>query len=477
MFPWFLLIAIGLAAAQVTVQYFYVNADIDEDLDALCNTVKQPVAQAVWEMDRPALNGLAGGILRHSMVTGIRIVTDQGETLVAGGQPPPVPGLSPWLHKQKDFPLYFKSQHGNPVLIGNMRIHSSPAVFWQRLQSTLIMALLSSLVMTAALWFIIFATLRSQLAKTVTGVATTVAGWHSLPLDMPVPRIEYPYRDELGGLVDALNENRAWLFESMGELNGLNRNLESLIAVRTADLLQAKERAEAADRIKSAFLATMSHELRTPLNSIIGFTGILIQGMVGPLNEEQKKQLGIVRESSNHLLALINDVLDISKIEAGQLELSARPFDLRESLEKTVQGLLPAARQRGVELDLRVADGPWTLTGDRRRVEQIIMNLASNAIKFTEHGSVRITCSGQGAEVEVRVQDTGIGISAEDIGLLFRPFRQVDSGTTRKYEGTGLGLSICKRLVEMMGGRIWVESVPGEGSTFAFALPVNGREP
>jgi signal transduction histidine kinase len=358
-----------------------------------------------------------------------------------------------------------------------MRIDSSPAVVWQRLRATLLMALLSSLGMVVGLWLIFFVTLRTQLSKTVTGVAATVAGWHSLPLELPVSRIEYPYRDELGDLVDALNENRAWLSESVRDLNALNRNLEGLVAERTADLQQAKERAEAADRIKSAFLATMSHELRTPLNSIIGFTGILIQGMVGPLNDEQKKQLGIVRESSNHLLALINDVLDISKIEAGQLELSARPFDLREALEKTVQGLRPLARQRGLELDLQMADGPWPCTGDRRRVEQIVLNLASNAIKFTEQGSVRISCTGGDGAVEVRVRDTGIGIKAEDLGLLFRPFRQVDSGTTRKYEGTGLGLSICKRLVELMGGRIWVESVPGEGSSFTFVLPAHRGKP
>jgi len=477
MFPWFLLVAIGLTAAQVTVQYFYVNTDINASLDALCNTVKQPVASAVWEMDRPTLTGLAAGIRQNSIVTGVRIVTDQGEVLAAGGQVADGHGMAPWVYKQKDTPLYFKSQHDDQELIGTMRIDSGPAVVWQRLRATLVMALLSSMVLAGGLWLIFFFTLRAQLSRTVSGVAATIAGWHSLPLDLPVTRIDYPYQDELGDLVEALNENRAWLSASMRDLNELNRDLETLITERTADLQQAKERAEAADRIKSAFLATMSHELRTPLNSIIGFTGILIQGLVGPLNDEQKKRLGIVRESSNHLLALINDVLDISKIEAGQLELSARPFDLREALEKTVQGLLPLARQRGIDLGLRVADGAWGLTGDRRRVEQIIMNLTSNAIKFTDHGSVWVSCAGDGAEVEVRVRDTGIGIGAEDLGLLFRPFRQVDSGTTRKYEGTGLGLSICKRLVELMGGRIWVESVPGEGSTFAFVLPMAGRKP
>ncbi|WP_005033998.1 ATP-binding protein [Holophaga foetida] len=242
-------------------------------------------------------------------------------------------------------------------------------------------------------------------------------------------------------------------------------------------LRRALAAAETADRIKSAFLATMSHELRTPLNSIIGFTGILIQGLVGPLNAEQKKQLGMVRDSSNHLLELINDVLDISKIEAGQLEIVQESFDLRASLEKSVQILRPQAEKRGVPLELEIAPEVGRLRSDRRRVEQILMNLGSNAIKFTEHGKVLISCRVNGCEIEVRVRDTGIGIRDEDIGVLFQPFRQVDAGTTRKYEGTGLGLSICKRLVERMGGRIWVESVWGEGSTFTFVLPLEGREP
>lgn len=255
--------------------------------------------------------------------------------------------------------------------------------------------------------------------------------------------------------------------------------IEDITAERENEesLRKAVEAAETADRIKSAFLATMSHELRTPLNSIIGFTGILLQGLVGPLNEEQKKQLGMVRDSSNHLLELINDVLDISKIEAGQLEIVAEPFDLRASLEKSYSVLRPMADKRGIALELQIEPGVGTLTSDRRRVEQILLNLASNAIKFTDQGSVQIACKENATEVEVRVRDTGIGIRPEDIGVLFRPFRQVDSGTTRKYEGTGLGLSICKRLVELLGGRIWVESQLGEGSTFTFVLPLNGGKP
>jgi signal transduction histidine kinase len=255
------------------------------------------------------------------------------------------------------------------------------------------------------------------------------------------------------------------------ELQQINREMERRIVERTAELAAAMQKAQAADQIKSAFLATMSHELRTPLNSIIGFTGIILRERVGPLNDEQKKQLNMVRRSSQHLLALINDVLDISKIEAGQLQVAYERTDLRQIIEKTVQSTRPLAEGKGLELGVEISPEIETITGDPRRVEQVLLNLLGNAIKFTEKGSVRIVCEADGDNVLVKVMDTGIGIKNEDMETVFKSFRQIDSGLTRKFEGTGLGLSISKRLVELMGGKIWVTSIWGEGSTFGFSLP------
>jgi len=236
-------------------------------------------------------------------------------------------------------------------------------------------------------------------------------------------------------------------------------------------LRKALEKARAADRIKSAFLATMSHELRTPLNSIIGFTGIMLQGLAGPLNKEQTKQMTMVQNSSRHLLALINDVLDISKIEAGQLELSPTTFALRPSIEKTAGLVSPLAEKKGIELKLAIADDVGTIATDQRRLEQVVLNLLNNAVKFTENGHVLLSCRPEDDHYVFAVSDTGIGIRSEDLPNLFRPFYQIDSGLSRKHEGSGLGLSICQKLLDIMGGTIHVESQWGRGSTFSVRFP------
>ena len=247
--------------------------------------------------------------------------------------------------------------------------------------------------------------------------------------------------------------------------------LERRVAERTAELTVARDHAEAADQLKSAFLATMSHELRTPLNSIIGFTGILLMGLVGPLSGEQEKQLAMVQDSARHLLELINDVLDISKIEAGQIELARDPFDMRTTIQKSLEKIAPLAEKKGLPATAVIAPAVGQIVGDRRRVEQILINLLSNAVKFTERGEIRLESHVEEGWVVTQVIDTGIGIRPEDMDTLFKPFRQVDNGISRQYEGTGLGLSICKRLVALMGGRIKVESEQGKGSCFTFSLP------
>lgn len=281
--------------------------------------------------------------------------------------------------------------------------------------------------------------------------------------------------DETGVLVNSFNLMLQTIETRNHDLVEINRTLEQRVNERTLELREAKERAESADLLKSAFLAAMSHELRTPLNSIIGFTGIMLQGLPGPLNAEQTKQLGMVQGSARHLLDLINDILDLSKIEAGQLNIENKPFAVADAIVKTQRLVAPLAEKKGLELTLHLDSRIGELTGDRRRFEQILINLLNNAVKFSDRGGIDIDAFVENGGLTVRVCDTGIGIKAEDMDKLFNTFQQIDSGLTRNHEGSGLGLSICKKLVEMMG-QITVSSQWGQGSTFSFWLPLNRQQ-
>jgi len=273
------------------------------------------------------------------------------------------------------------------------------------------------------------------------------------------------FKNNLEELVDSrteeLNDSKEALLNLLEDIN-----------LQSTELEKEKVKAQSADLMKSAFLATMSHELRTPMNSIIGFTGILLKELAGPLNAEQKKQLSMVKNSSAHLLSLINDVLDISKIEAGKLKVSFYPFNYLESLENTIDFLEPQASRKGLVIKTEISDFDITLVSDERRVEQVLLNLLSNAIKFSDKGIILVKINVKDNMLITQVIDQGIGITQKDAIKLFMPFIQIEGGLNRKHEGTGLGLAICKSLVEKLGGTIHVESEPGEGSNFTFKLPL-----
>jgi signal transduction histidine kinase len=215
----------------------------------------------------------------------------------------------------------------------------------------------------------------------------------------------------------------------------------------------------------------MSHELRTPLNSIIGFTGILRMGIAGALNDEQKKQLNMVNDSSQHLLHLINDLLDLSRIESGRVELSEDRFDLGDVVAETIAVVTPLAAKKNLILVNRCVDQSMPIHSDHRKVYQILLNLVNNAVKFSEYGTIEVSCEALNTHWRICVKDEGIGIKAEYLDDLFQAFRQFDGSTRRVYEGTGLGLHLSKKLVAMLGGEINVTSTFGNGSCFCFTLP------
>jgi signal transduction histidine kinase len=264
-------------------------------------------------------------------------------------------------------------------------------------------------------------------------------------------RLDVLNRDELGSLAANVNRMNDELRRLYGEL-------------------------ETTSRHKSEFLANMSHELRTPLNAIIGFSQVLRERLFGDVNEKQEEYLDDILSSGNHLLSLINDVLDLSKVEAGQLELVIAPFSLREALERGATMVRDSAVKSGVELLLRIDPEVDLAQGDERRILQVTFNLLSNAVKFTPQGGhVDIESTQVGGEIRVSVRDTGPGIAPEDQERIFEEFQQTDVGR-KQQEGTGLGLALSRRLIDLHHGRLWVESTLGQGSTFSFTLP-GAREP
>ncbi len=332
--------------------------------------------------------------------------------------------------------------------------------------------------------YVVAMNMQSLISKPLINLAET-ATTVSEKGDFSIRAQEYG-KDEVGVLVESFNKmleqiqkrdvmlarHRDHLEDQVrlrtSELSAANRNLESTII----DVQRAKEAAESANKVKGEFLANMSHEIRTPLNAVINITEFLSQT---PLNVEQKDFVDTIRASGDVLLGLVNDVLDFSRIDSGRLELESVPFNLRECVESAVEVLSARAAQKKLELlNWFEPSLDLTLLGDPTRLRQILMNLISNAVKFTEHGEivvqVQATEHENKAEVLFSVRDTGIGIPADRINQLFQAFTQVDASTTRKYGGSGLGLAISRHLCGLMGGKMWVESELGKGSTFFFNI-------
>jgi two-component system, NtrC family, sensor kinase len=333
------------------------------------------------------------------------------------------------------------------------------AAIWRT--AVLLVAFLLLAIATAVL-------LARRLVRPIESIQAAAAKIGSGALDQ---RIQIETNDELGSLADEFNRMAAQLQDSYTslELKVQERTQELATALRELD--DKSRQLEAASRHKSQFLANMSHELRTPLNAIIGFSQVLRERMFGEVNEKQAEYLDDILSSANHLLSLINEVLDLSKVEAGQLELEVAPFSLQEALERGVVMVRERAIKDGVQITITPSPDVDVVAGDERRIRQVIFNLLSNAVKFTpEGGAVDVHASQVNGEVRVSVSDTGPGIAEDARERIFEEFQQTEAGIEQR-EGTGLGLALSKRLVELHGGRIWVDSELGTGSTFVFTLP------
>jgi signal transduction histidine kinase len=320
--------------------------------------------------------------------------------------------------------------------------------------------------------------LKSVLVNDVTAESN-----HLVNPDLPNTKAELvlPMRvgERIIGVLD-LQSTKAGRFtpDDLKVLTSLSEQLS--VAVQNArfygEQVEIAEKLRAVDTMKSQFLASMSHELRTPLNAVLNFTEFVGLGLRGPVNEKQKDALNKALDRGKHLLALINDVLDMTKIEAGMLKLFVESdIDLKQELNTAVTATQPLLKDKSVTVVQDVDDALPLLVGDRRRIRQVLLNLLSNAAKFTEEGSITLSVKKRGEIILFAVIDTGPGIAPEDQTLIFEPFKQTETGI-QHASGTGLGLPISKRLVEAHGGQLWVESNVGEGAGFYFTLPIHSLE-
>jgi signal transduction histidine kinase len=291
---------------------------------------------------------------------------------------------------------------------------------------------------------------------------------------------------ELTAVVTILHDQREALEKGKlyEQLKQASDELERKIQAATADIAQQNEllrrqaiELEQASALKSQFLANMSHEFRTPLNAMLGYTSMLLQGVAGSVDPGVKRQLSRIESNGRHLLAIINEILDISRIEAGRMPLQLSQFDIPELVGEVKAELEPIILRSKLTVTLDVQKGLKSIRSDRQKVKQIVLNFLSNALKFTHHGSVTIVARSNPADrtLTVSVNDTGIGIAPADQERIFEDFRQLDNSPTRPYSGTGLGLSICRRLAQMLDGQISVQSDVGKGSAFTLTLPLKGR--
>jgi signal transduction histidine kinase/CheY-like chemotaxis protein len=476
-------LALALACAGFALyQLSSVRSAMVGELSALADTLGANTAASLVFNDPKSAHDMLGALAGEKQIIAACLYDNQGKIFAEYRRPKVASSLvlPSWRGEGAQFESERLTLSRNVSLdgskVGGIIILSDLGVLHSAIQQY---ARISALVLAVSI-FLAFL-VSSLLLRVITapilelaGIAGVVAAKKDYTV-RAVPRGD----DEVGTLVTSFNQMLDGIQLRDVALQNANEELETRVLERTEDMRKAKDAAEEASRVKSEFLANMSHEIRTPLNGIMGMTDLALGTEITP---EQREYLDTVKQSADSLLVVINDILDFSKIEAGKVELELADFNLRDCLESTLKILAFRADEKGLELLCEIApEVPEVVSGDSSRLRQIVTNLVGNAIKFTNEGEVALKVEAKSpanhnCTLEFTVSDTGIGIPKEKQSLIFDPFSQADSSTTRKYGGTGLGLTISARLVELMGGRIRLESEVGRGTQFWFSIQMKTSE-
>lgn len=485
-----------LNTVQITLDYFGAQHSMDEDIRALIEISHNPASQIAYNIDVRLAEELLDGLLRHPATIDARIVDSENGTMAAASKSSPVSpyrwisdelfGGSRVFSRELSVPQFSDLPLGQ--LVVTVDTYHYGLQFLERASYTLISGLLKSLILAASLLGIFYLILTRPMLSVIDTLSQVKA---SSPEKIRLPVPPGHQRDEIGTMVEIINQHLETIDSTLDQLrtakNALKNysdELEHEVESRTREisdknhalqrgnraLVKAKEDAMRRARARANFLASMSHEIRTPLNGVLGMLGLALEG-----EEDSTKQhrLQIALSAGESLLGILNDILDISKVEAGKLNLENIPFDMRGLIEECTTLHTQQARNKGVELIAQTDPGfPDQFLGDPTRIRQILNNLLSNAIKFTDCGNVRITARYSENTLTIDVTDTGIGMNKEGLRRIFSPFSQADTQTTRLYGGTGLGLTLCRQLIERMHGQIKVESKEQQGTQFTVTLPL-----
>lgn len=491
-----MVLGLALNLIQVTQEFFHAREAMDKDIQALLEISHSPASQIAYNIDARLAEELLAGLLKHPAIIDARIVDPENRTLAAASREGS-PSAYRWLSDLLFGPIRFYSRNLKvPQLedidLGELAVtidtYYYGTNFLDRAGYTLASGFIKSLALSVMLLFVFYFVLTKPMLRVIEGLKE-VSPKAPEKARLPVPASHE--EDEIGLMVAIINRHLDTIDASLdklrlaeGEMKNYSIKLEQEVEDRTREisdknlalqrgnraLIRAKEDAVRRARSRASFLASMSHEIRTPLNGVLGMLALTLEGDLEPA---QRNRLEIALSAGRSLLSLLNDILDISKVEAGKLELETIPFDLGTLIEESATLHAQQAHRESIEVvvDLDPALPP-SVIGDPTRTRQILNNLLGNAIKFTDIGEVRIQARYQEGHVRLDVVDTGIGMSPHSLDRIFSPFSQAEVGTARRYGGTGLGLALCRQLVERMHGQISVESEENRGTHFSVTLPL-----